>query len=537
MTESDNHGASAMAFTNLLILPLAGFLLCGLTRLWTTHRYKASFRNSSSLKEPAQVPYTIPWLGTAQDFLNRAPGAFYAKLFTRYPAIKDEGVATILVAGERLHIVTAPAAVRTLFKTKSTVANRDSFNPVIMIKACGMSATDYAKYAPVMHQDAQLNYDYVMRQKHANELGWKFNSCLGDLLSKEEAGREVDFYAWLQRLMFQASTETLLGSRLTQSYPSFSADFAVWDRHMLALFSGIPKFMNREAHAALKRCLDGMEEWIEVTDRATNSQVLDADDSEVAWEPNWGSRLGRARQQLWKDIGLSARGRASAELSLTIGLASNVIPITGWMLMHILDPSKPTLLPRCLEEIEQAVGTDGKLDTQILAGMPFLQACFHETLRLYTDALPTRELFEDVKLPLDKDGERWVLLKKGSRCIAPTLINQLDTDYFTNPPANVFSAERWLVPASSEKAAGTYTFTTAADAGRLWPWGGGKTVCPGRVFAKQEVLSATAMVLFAFDLEPVGEYGVPRLADAWPGSGGLLPGGDVRVQLKPRARS
>ncbi|KAI7124653.1 hypothetical protein KC343_g17159, partial [Hortaea werneckii] len=78
--------------------------------------------------------------------------------------------------------------------------------------------------------------------------------------------------------------------------------------------------------------------------------------------------------------------------------------------------------------------------------------------------------------------------------------------------------------------------------GKFFPFGGGKTICPGRVFAKQEAVGALAMVLLKLDFEVVGfldEKGnptqeFPGFAKAFAGSGALAPGGDLRVRIRAR---
>ena len=83
-------------------------------------------------------------------------------------------------------------------------------------------------------------------------------------------------------------------------------------------------------------------------------------------------------------------------------------------------------------------------------------------------------------------------------------------------------------------------FTLAGTAGKIFPFGGGKSICPGRVFAKQEVLAAVAMVLLNHDIQVVsfvdgqgkstGEF--PKLASALNGSGVIAIHGDLKVRIK-----
>lgn len=543
-----------MAYSMLLIAPAAAIIICVLTHAWTTLRYRLALRNTSGLHEPATLPYTIPWLGSAQEFLNPKVGSFFTKLSSWHP--RESGACTVLLGGERLNIVYSHTAVNAMFKLKNSVANRDSFGQTIMSTALGMLPEDFQKYEVSQHKDHQISQEFVLRPSHANELASEFARCFGDNMraevrtvrGQEGSRKQVDLCAWLKSIHFTSSCTALMGNHIMEVYPDFARDFADFDRGFLDLVFGFSRLLKPKAFAARDKATAGLRRWVETVDRETGGAIPDARTS-AAWDPHWGSRCFRARQALWRELGLSQGGRASMELGFVFGLNSNAIPITLWMLMHILDPRKPDLRARVLAEIEPcATRGDGDgdaigLDTQRLAGSPVMQSVFHETLRLYTDVLVTRELFEDVTLPLgggdDKKG-RQVLLRKGTRVVAPTLMSHWDSGHFSDPPAHVFSPDRYLVPADPEKKeGGERVFSSASDDGRVWPWGGGKTICPGRLFAKQEVMTAVALVLLSFDVEPVDDmsYKIPGLAEAKPGTGGLAPGGDVKVWLRPKSQA
>jgi len=89
---------------------------------------------------------------------------------------------------------------------------------------------------------------------------------------------------------------------------------------------------------------------------------------------------------------------------------------------------------------------------------------------------------------------------------------------------------------------GEDVFTMTGTAGKLFPFGGGKTICPGRLFAKQEAMGAVAMILLRFEFDVKGYVGAdgkpsqsfPGFARAFAGSGGLVPGGDLKVEIRRR---
>lgn len=541
-----------MALFNLfLVAPTVVLVILAGTYLWTNIRYRLALRSTKAIHEPAHLPYTIPWLGSSLEFLTPTVGGFYSKLFTRHP--REMGACTALLGGDSIHLLNSPTAVQAMFKLKHEIANRDGVTRTIMLNCCGMSVEDYEKYGPAVHQDHQLSQEFLLRQSNANELGIEFARCYRDVLLSElrvigdgdELTKRVDLYGWLRTAMFKASATMYMGEHILKSYPDFATDFIVWERGFLDLMFGFGKYMAPEAHDAQAKVIAGATKWIEHVDKLTEGKCPNPNDPNVAWEPHWGSRLSRGRQQLWHNLGLSQKGRASAELGLAFGLNSNAIPATNWMLLHILDPKTPEVLPRVLKEAKTAavVNADDTitLDIQKLASQPLLQSIFHETLRCYTDVMVTRELFDDVKLPLDDDkgSPRALLLKKGSTVIAPSLMNHWDATYYVDPPADVFYAERFLAPAGEgKKEGGEHVFSTAAAGNRMFPWGGGKTICPGRLFAKQETLAAVALTLLSFDIQPVDKtsYKIPGLAKAKPGSGSLAPNGDVEVWLRPRSK-
>jgi cytochrome P450 len=208
--------------------------------------------------------------------------------------------------------------------------------------------------------------------------------------------------------------------------------------------------------------------------------------------------------------------------------------------MHLLNPDGDrTLLARVMQELETAKNPDGRIDIPKLISLPLYQSVLHETLRLYTDLFVTRELHQDIKLPINDNGQ-YVLLKKNSLVMAPSYLGHYDDAAWTEPPAEVFYAERFLREDPDTKK---LTFSLTGTNGKFFPFGGGRGICPGRVFAKQEVLVGVAMVLSNFDFDVVGfvdekwkpSKQFPRIRAGYSGPGLVSPGGDVKVVVTRKA--
>jgi hypothetical protein len=147
--------------TNLplaLQIPLAilgaAALTVAFTRLYTTVRYRialayhvsalASSSSSNSNNDPLsppQIPYTIPFLGSALSFLAPKPGLFWQSLFSFHPP--TAGCCTLLLGGRVAHILHNPASVQALFKSRDT--SRQEFNVNIMRTSFNIPEEDIRK--------------------------------------------------------------------------------------------------------------------------------------------------------------------------------------------------------------------------------------------------------------------------------------------------------------------------------------------------------------------------------------------------------
>ena len=530
-------------------------------RLYTISKYRQSLSihtsaatGSTKGSAPPPVPYTIPFLGHAISFLAPKPGEFWANLFRSYP--RAAGACTLLLGGNTTYILFSPSAVEALFKARGPA--RDSFNLQIAERALGIDHKEGVRYFGVgegpdhtgitpAQQQEKVWHEYLLEKKSVNELTAQFTRVLRDQLAgalKSEDGDKVEkvigLYAWLQDRMFNASTTAFMGSRLLEEYPDLRHDFFEFDHHMLTMFFQVPKLLSPTAYNVREKALDGLIKWQQKMQEECNVNPIDPD-CDVDWEPVYGSRANRARQRYYKARGMSTKTSAGMDLGFLFGLNSNAIPAAGWILLHILNPEgDETLLGRVMGELERAERDNGSIDIPTLIALPLLQSVFHEVMRLYVDVLVTRELKEDLTLPLD-DGKRRILLQKDAIVMAPSWLGHRDETLWVDPPCNQFYAERFL---RTDPETGQRLFTTSGTNGKFFPFGGGKTICPGRVFAKQEVLASVASVLLSFEIEPLGfvdgrgksNKKFPGLAKSYLGSGVMVMDGDMRIKIKSRRR-
>lgn len=199
------------------------------------------------------------------------------------------------------------------------------------------------------------------------------------------------------------------------------------------------------------------------------------------------------------------------------------------------------LLKALREEISTAVLPDTTEPRQIefdiakLLSLPLLSSVLTETLRLRISTTPTRLLLNDLTV----DG---YVLKAGNCLMVPSWLAHTEAQWSSEGhPATSFWPERFLERTGSANQKSKATSSTPAPSpGTYFPFGGGSSMCPGRFFAKQEILTAVGIIILRFDIELIryiehdgknSERGPePDVRKA--GSGALLPDRDIMVRVR-----
>lgn len=255
--------------------------------------------------------------------------------------------------------------------------------------------------------------------------------------------------------------------------------------------------------------------------------------------------------------------RYSLYLSLN-RMNTNAIPAIGWFIIEFCRDA--SLLSRARAEVETAripSPADGKPEFDIgkLCSLPLLQSVYAETLRLRVALIVTRTP-EREDFHLDEwvfPKARIIALSSRSAAMNPAIWN-VGTPKDPHP-LDQFWADRFLVydndpgsgPSRKHNATIPKTqrkgdtkseieeaprFSMNNVAGGWIPYGGGERICPGRHFAKQEIISSFAMLFTHYDIELItpGDW-VPRPNMKFFPFGGLPPLGKIPFRIRRRRYS
>lgn len=235
------------------------------------------------------------------------------------------------------------------------------------------------------------------------------------------------------------------------------------------------------------------------------------------------SALAQKRYQAEIDNNVSLEDIARYEVGDSIAILVNTAPAAFWTLLLL--HAHPGLLDDIRKEVDAFTetttenGTTVKiLDiTTLKANCPLLLSSYQEVLRYRSMGTSVREVMEDTYL------DQW-LLKKGAMLQMPSRIIHQGANLWGSS-VNDFNPRRFL-PEEAKNRPRDVCFRV---------FGGGKTLCPGRHFATNEVLAVVAVFIARLDMKPVkGNWELPTTANSNVASVVMEPDDDIQVELKTR---
>ncbi|KAK2007308.1 cytochrome P450 [Colletotrichum eremochloae] len=469
--------------------------------------------------EPPSLPEMLPFVGNTYQYMTNLP-----RLMDRASrAMIHSDVVKLWLGPVRLYLVKGEESVQAIFRSSSTFTY-EKFILLVIKNLQGSTKEDVEKLsneksgrnkAPApgwenvpqdqryWYQLHHLTTESLSRTESTNRLADMYTKFFGQALEKQPSGEwtTVRLFDFLRKDMGESALKSLCGTRILELVPDYIEQFWRFDSIGVQAVYGLPKWINPKPTEERDKLNRMTQRFMKDAFSTFDWNGPDADSS---WDPIFGSRYVRLLMKWLADKDMSMQTRAGFHMISVLGINANTIPVTTWALMEALQD--PSLLEALRDEALQTIIKDPatgerSFDTAKLISMPLMQSVYTECMRLHVSIAITREVAQPTKL----QGYR---LDKGSIVQALTNLMHLDEQIWSQEghPASEFWAERHIkhvkkVDESTGAVSTERQFVMGAKPSEFFPYGGGISICPGRFFAKQEILLTIAMIVTRFDLE------------------------------------
>ncbi|KAL1601380.1 hypothetical protein SLS60_006292 [Paraconiothyrium brasiliense] len=366
----------------------------------------------------------------------------------------------------------------------------------------GKSVAEVAHYLQVQQTskvDLTCLGDYIARffhhdLTHSTRENTKFYVKNGNKLA-------ISLKAWTQQIFIRAGQDAYFGPKLDELSPDLPLDLIRFDELSWQVFYHYPLALRKEGTSLANKIRTALKHYFELP----KSQRL-----AKAW-------FVEALEDECRGVGLDTEEVASQMLFLYWGINTNISKMGYWMIAHAL--FRPHLVDLIRNETALAFENSDIPDGEYISNVqkcPKLNAFWLECLRLASSSTALRYVTEDTIIGDKILREGHTILMSARQLHLNTSSNAFGDD------AAIFEDERFLKNTHLERNL------------NFRPFGGGKTLCPGRHLAKYMALTFVAQVFRKFDVTLAKDQPFPAYEEDKPTIGILSGKEDLLISLRAR---
>lgn len=380
-----------------------------------------------------------------------------------------------------------------------------------------------------------------------DQTAWERGSEVTVVDGSDPPVAEANLFALTRNFIAYITTTAFMGQSFVEFYPGLLQDMWKFDAAFTLLVAGAPKWLPLPSVSAAYAARDRLQKLVTALHMAFAAVEDGRDPGVMLRDLDDLSEMIKLRMRTWRKAGYPPNVGAKGDLAVLWAMNVNSSSAVFWNLFHIY--SDPKLLAALQEEMAPFVKASRLTPKEtglpfaepprlslnlegLLTSCPLLRAAFYEAIRMYTNSASYRELTSDLTLAESAEDAgifgaaqpRSYHFRKGDILVVAHGAHQIDPRYHANP--DKFDPYRFIVKDPE-------TGKISTDIGTIRPFGGGASMCKGRVFAEREIMAFTAAILALWDVEPVSPKGWEHPGYEL-GSGTYRPARDVRVRMKHR---
>ncbi|KAJ4049234.1 hypothetical protein NW756_006460 [Fusarium oxysporum] len=455
------------------------------------------------------LPYWIPGIGHNISFFTDAEKLLVAaRSYFRIPAQPF----SVLIGGRRTYVILDPHDIaETHQKTKELHfdAYIDQFMEYVSVSKKAryiLWGTTVSETSLSVPNSLRSWIRADMTQTSSRKFYSEFLLELDSVMQQESpftTGRssEHDMLKWTSDIIVKASTKSFFGNALFENSPGLVDDFRRFNRQTWKLLYKYPRFLSRTAYDSRDSAIDGLERYFKMS----QDQRRDAAPFVI-----------KAEDEMRKH-GISDRDIAAVLFKLYWAINGNPSVLAFWLLARTL--YTPNLKEDIKKEVAPAFmnGIHHQPDVEYLKECPKLNATYYEAMRLHSGSSSFRRVAQDTTIA-------GFQLKAGNDVMMPYRQLHLNKKYW-GENAEGFDIDKFV---DNPKLHSARTYK---------PFGGGTTLCPGRLLARQMALVYLAILVTRYDIQVIGgceSQPFPEANDKVPTLGIISPkpGHDVKILVR-----
>ncbi|EMT67639.1 cytochrome P450 [Fusarium oxysporum II5] len=463
----------------------------------------------NSQSEPPMLSYWIPGIGHNISFFTDVEKLLVAaRSYFRIPAQPF----SVLIGGRRTYVILDPHYIaETHQKTKELHfdAYIDQFMEYVSVSKkardilWGTTVSETSLSVPnSLRSWIRADMTQTSSRKFYSEFLLELDSVMqqGSSFTTGKSS-EHDMLKWTSDIIVKASTKSFFGNALFENSPGLVDDFRRFNRQTWKLLYKYPRFLSRTAYDSRDSAIDGLERYFKMPQdqrRDAAPFVIKAEDE-------------------MRRHGISDRDIAAVLFKLYWAINGNPSVLAFWLLVRTL------YTPNLKEDIKREVvpafknGIHHQPDVEYLKECPKLNATYYEAMRLHSGSSSFRRAAQDTTIA-------GFQLKAGNDVMMPYRQLHLNKEYW-GENAEDFDIDKFV---DNPKLHSARTYK---------PFGGGTTLCPGRLLARQMALVYLAILVTRYDIQVIGgcsSQPFPEANDKVPTLGIISPkpGHDVKILVR-----